>query len=109
MRNIGSKWRNLADGLLSIEALETQFRAEWGQRLEKAQRERNEAERQQGRRRGQALLISALLVTLLVCTLSIILLRLSSPAASVVLLFAFWIPIALAIYGVIFLLNPSCP
>jgi len=44
-------------------------------------------------------------VTLLVCTLSIILLRLASPAASVVVLLAFWIPIALAIYGVIFLLN----
>jgi hypothetical protein len=105
VRNIGSKWRNLADGLLRIGALETQFRAQWGQRLEKAQRKRNEAERQQARRRGQALLISALLVMLLMFTLSIILLRLASPEASAAVLLAFWIPIALAIYGVIVLLD----
>ena len=30
MRNIGSGWRNLAEGLLRIETLEARFREEWG-------------------------------------------------------------------------------
>ena len=42
MRNIGSRWRKLADGLLRIETLEAQLRTEWGQRLDKAYKERQE-------------------------------------------------------------------
>ncbi len=38
------QWRNRAEGLLWVEALEAQFRAEWSLRLGEARRKRNEAE-----------------------------------------------------------------
>jgi hypothetical protein len=77
LKNIGSRWRNLADGLLRIETLEAQLLTEWGQRLDKAHKERQEAARQRALRR--ATLISALVVALLMLALSIVLLRLASP------------------------------
>jgi hypothetical protein len=49
VRNIGYEWRDLAEGFLRVEALEARFRAEWGSRLERARRERMEAERQKAR------------------------------------------------------------
>lgn len=55
MRNIDTKWRNLAEGFLCIKAFEKRFHAEWGPQLEKVRRERNEVERQRLRRRGGAL------------------------------------------------------
>lgn len=55
VRNIDTKWRNLAEGFLCIKAFEKRFHAEWGPQLEKVRRERNEVERQRLRRRGGAL------------------------------------------------------
>ena len=49
MRNIGYEWRNLAEGFRHVEVLEAQFRAEWATRLERAWREKTEAERQKAR------------------------------------------------------------
>ena len=110
MRNIGSKWRNLADGLLHIEALEARFRAEWGQRLEKAQRARNEAARQQARRRGRAALLSALVVALvMMLPLALVLVIFSSPAALAVIWLAFLVPIALVIFGILLLAQDPAP
>jgi lipopolysaccharide export LptBFGC system permease protein LptF len=107
LRNIGSRWRNLADGLLRIETLEAQLLTEWGQRLDKAHKERQEAARQRAWRR--ATLISALVVALLMLALSIVLLRLASPAATIVLRLAFLLPTVLAICGVSFLLRSPDP
>jgi ABC-type multidrug transport system fused ATPase/permease subunit len=108
LRNIGSRWRNLADGLLRIETLEAQLLTEWGQRLDKAHKERQEAARQRALRQGRATLISALVVALLMLALSIFLLKLASPAATIVLRLAFLLSTVLAICGVLFLLrNPD--
>ena len=107
MRNIGSRWRNLADGLLRIETLEAQLLIEWGQRFDKAYKERQEAARQRALRR--ATLISALVVALLMLALSIVLLRLAPPAATIVLRLAFLLPTVLAICGVSFLLRSPDP
>jgi ABC-type multidrug transport system fused ATPase/permease subunit len=109
LRNIGSRWRNLADGLLHIETLEAQLLTEWGQRLDKAHKERQEAARQRALRRGLATLISALGVALLMLALSIVLLRLVSPAATIVLRLALLLPMVLAICGVLFLLRSPGP
>jgi ABC-type multidrug transport system fused ATPase/permease subunit len=109
LRNIGSRWRNLADGLLHIETLEAQLLTEWGQRLDKAHKERHVAARQRALRRGLATLISALVVALLMLALSIDLLRLASPAATIVLRLAFLLPTVLAICGVLFLLRSPDP
>jgi hypothetical protein len=75
LRNIGSRWRNLADGLLRIETLEAQL----------------------------------LVVALLMLALSIVLLRIASPAATIVLHLAFLLPTVLAIWGVLFLLRSPDP
>jgi hypothetical protein len=107
LKNIGSRWRNLADGLLRIETLEAQLLTEWGQRLDKAHKERQEAARQRALRR--ATLISTLVVALLMLALSIVLLRLASPAATIVLRLAFLLPTVLAICGVSFLLRSPDP
>jgi uncharacterized membrane protein len=109
LRNIGSRWRNLADGLLRIETLEAQLLTEWGQRLDKAHKERQEAARQRALRQGRATLISALVVALLMLALSIFLLKLASPAATIVLRLAFLLPTVLAICGVSFLLRSPDP
>jgi ABC-type multidrug transport system fused ATPase/permease subunit len=108
LRYIGSRWRNLADGLLRIETLEARLLTEWGQRLDKAHKERQEAARQRALRQGRATLISALVVALLMLALSIFLLKLASPAATIVLRLAFLLSTVLAICGVLFLLrNPD--
>jgi hypothetical protein len=109
LRNIGSRWRNLADGLLRIETLEAQLLTEWGQRLDKAHKESHVAARQRALRRGQATLISALVVALPMLALSIDLLRIASPAATIVLRLAFLLPTVLAICGVLFLLRSPDP
>jgi hypothetical protein len=109
LRNIGSRWRNLADGLLRIETLEAHLLTVWGQRLDKAHKERPEAARQRTLRRGRATLISALVVAILMLTLSLVLLRLASPAATIVLRLTFLLPTVLAICGVLFLLRSPDP
>jgi hypothetical protein len=70
MKNIGAEWRNLAEGLLRIEALEAQVRAEWGLQLEMARRATEEAGRQRNRRLRRAGLIAALVLALLLLTVS---------------------------------------
>lgn len=73
MKNIGAEWRNLAEGLLRIEALEAQFRAEWGLRLEMARRAAEEARLRKNRRLRRAALIAALALALLLLTVSFVL------------------------------------
>jgi Nuclease-related domain len=109
VRNIGSEWRNLAEGLLRVEALETQFRAEWGPRLEEARKERNEAERRRAKELGRAALVAASVVALLLSAVVLALL-LFFPLEVVVAFFflALVVPITLALYGVWSLLrNPD--
>ncbi len=97
MKNISSEWRNLAEGLLRVETLEAKFRAEWGPRLEKARRDRQEAERQRNRRLGRAAVIAALALTLLLLAAALVLH--SSPAGTVVLLLAIMLPAVLILGG----------
>lgn len=99
MRNIGHRWRNLAEGLLRIEALEAQFRAEWRARLEEARQKRNEAKRQRAKRQGRAALVAAFILALLLSTVALVLLLLSSPAGTAVAWLALVVPVVLALYG----------
>jgi hypothetical protein len=110
VRNIGPEWRNLAEGLLRVEALEAQFRAEWGLRLEEARRKRIEAERQRARRRGRAVLIAASVVALLLCVVTIvILLFFPLEIVATVFVLALVVPVTLALYGVWSLLRTPHP
>jgi hypothetical protein len=95
MKNIGAEWRNLADGFLRVETLEAQFRAEWGPRLERARREKAEAERQEYRRQGRAALLVAFVLALLLLTAALVLR--SSPAGTIVLVLALVVPAVLAL------------
>ena len=99
MRNIGHQWRNLAEGLLRIEALEAQFRAEWSPLLEEARQKRNEAKRQRTKRQGQVALVAAFVAALLLLTLALVLLLFSSPAVTVVLWLALVVPMVLVFCG----------
>lgn len=105
MRSIGPEWRNLAEGLLRVEALEACFRAEWGPRLEEARRNRNEAELRRLRGRGRAALVVASVLALLLFAVALVLLLLSTPAAAVVLVLALLVPAVLVLYGVWALLH----
>ena len=109
MRSIGLKWRDLADGLLRVEALEAQVRAEWSPRLEEARRERNAAELRKLRGRGRAALIAAVVLALLLFAVAIVLLLLSLPAAPVVLVLALVVPAVPALYGFWALLHTPDP
>jgi hypothetical protein len=88
MKNIGAEWRNLAEGFLRVETLEAQVRAEWGARLEKARREREEAKRQPNRRLGRAALVFELVLALLLLTVSFVLHFSPGDAAALGLLIA---------------------
>ena len=88
MKNIGAEWRNLAEGLLRIEALEAQVRAEWGLQLEMARRAAEEAGRQRNRRLRRAGLIAALVLALLLLTVSFVLRFAPANAAALGLLIA---------------------
>jgi hypothetical protein len=105
MKSIGPEWRNLAEGLLRVEALEAQFRTKWGLRLEEAQRKRKEAELQRLRRRGHSALVAASVVALLLFAMALLLLLLSSPATTVALVLALVVPAVLILYGVWALLH----
>lgn len=109
MRSIGPEWRNLAEGLLRVEALEARFCAEWGPRLEEARRKRNEAELRRLRGRGHAALVAASVVALLLFAVALVLLLLSPSAGTVVLVLALVIPVVLALYGVWALLHIPDP
>ncbi len=102
MRNIGPQWRNLAEGLLRVEALEARFRAEWSPRLEEAWRKRSEAEVQRLRGRGRAALITASVVALLLLAVALVLLLVFplEVVAAVLVLQALVVPAVLALYGV---------
>ena len=106
MRNIASEWRNLAEGLLHVEALEAQFRAEWGPRLEEARRKINEAKLQRARERGRAALIIASVIAVLLSAVTVVML-LVSPLEAVAAFFflALLVPVTLALYGVSSLLE----
>ena len=111
MRNIASEWRNLAEGLLHVEALEAQFRAEWGPRLEEARRKINEAKLQRARERGRAALIIASVIAVLLSAVTVVML-LVSPLEAVAAFFflALLVPVTLALYGVSSLLEtPDSP
>jgi hypothetical protein len=99
VRNIGYKWRNLAEGFLRVEALSAQFRAEWGPRLEKARRESIEAKRQKVRRRGGVALVATLVLALVLAAVALVLLLLSLPGFSVALCLAIVVPVVLILYG----------
>jgi hypothetical protein len=88
MKNIGAEWRNLAEGLLRIEALEAQVRAEWGLQLEMARRAAEEAGRQRNRRLRRAGLIATLVLALLLLTVSLVLRFAPANAAALGLLIA---------------------
>ncbi len=103
MKNIGAEWRNLAEGLLRVETLEMQFRAEWGPRLEKARKEREEAKRQRNRRQGGAALAIALVLVLLLLTASPVLQF--SPADASVLRPVLVVPAIAILYGLWLLLH----
>jgi len=105
VRNIDTKWRNLAEGFLCIKAFEKRFHAEWGPQLEKVRRERNEVECQRLRRRGHATLIAALTLAYLLVAVALILTLLSSSAVTVVLVLAFVAPSILAFHGLWSLLH----
>ncbi len=109
MRSIGPEWRNLAEGLLRVEALEARFCAEWGPRLEEARRKRNEAELRRLRGRGHAALVAASVVALLLFAVALVLLLLTPSAGTVVLVLALVIPVVLALYGVWALLHIPDP
>jgi hypothetical protein len=109
VRNIGPEWRNLAEGLLRVEALEASFRAEWDTQLEEARRKRNEAELQRLRGRGRVALVAASIAALLLFAGAIGLLLFSSPAAPLVLVLALVVPAVLALYGFWALLHTPDP
>jgi hypothetical protein len=109
VRSIGPEWRNLAEGLLRVETLEAQFRAEWGPRLEETRRERNEAELRRLRGRGRAALVAASALALLLFAVALVLLLLSPLAVTVVLVLALVIPAVLVLYGVWALLHIPDP
>ena len=88
MKYIGAEWRNLAEGLLRIEALEAQVRAEWALQLEMARRAAEEAGRQRNRRLRRAGLIAALVLALLLLTVSFVLRFAPANAAALGLLIA---------------------
>ena len=110
MRDIGPEWRNLAEGLLRVEALEAQFRAEWGPRLEEARRERAEAEQLRIRGRGRAALIAAsvLALLLLAVAFAVSLLFPLEPVAALTVL-AILVPAVPAVYGVWALRHVPAP
>lgn len=108
MRNIDTKWRNLAEGLLRVEALEAQFRAEWGPRLGEAWRKKNEAKLQGFRERGRAALVAAFAMTLFLFAAAFTLLLVASlEVAATAFVPALLVPVALTIYGVEFLSRTS--
>ena len=109
MRSIGPEWRNLAEGLVHVEALEARFRAERGPRLEEARRKRNEAELRRLRKRGCAALVAASIVALLLFVVALLLLLLSPPTTAVVLVLALVVPAVLVLYGVWALFHTPDP
>lgn len=72
MKNIGAEWRDLADGLLRIEALGARFRAEWGARLEMARREREEARRRVSRRLRRIAFVFVIALVLLLLIVAVV-------------------------------------
>ncbi|CAN5894246.1 hypothetical protein BH18ACT11_BH18ACT11_14090 [soil metagenome] len=108
MRNIGAEWRNLGEGLLRVETLEAQVRAEWGPRLEKARRERVKARGKRNIRQGRAVLVVALVLALLLLTASFVLRH--TPAYAGVLGLAIAAPAVAALYGFrVLLRTPDSP
>lgn len=100
MRSIGPEWRNLAEGLLCVETLEAQFRAEWNSRLERAWEKRNEIERRRAREQGYAALITASVVALLLSVVTLILLLFSPlEVVATVFVLALMLPVILGLYG----------
>jgi hypothetical protein len=109
VRTIGSEWRNLAEGLLRVEALEARFRFEWGPRLDVARRKRNEAELRKFRGRGRTALVAASVLALILFVVALALLLLYPPAVAFVLVLALVIPAVLVLYGVWALFHTPSP
>jgi hypothetical protein len=109
VRNVGLQWRNLADGLSRVEALEARFRGHWAPRLEKARRARYEADLRRARRRGRAALITALVLTLLLLSAALALQLSSSPAVSAFVALTIVTPVALVLYALWSLLRTPDP
>jgi hypothetical protein len=110
VKNIGPEWRNLAEGLLRVEALEARFHKEWGPRLEEARRKVGEAERQKYRKRGQTALVAASVLGLLLFVVALVLSLISPSAATVALVLVLVIPTVPAVYGAWALLrSPAIP
>lgn len=108
MRNVGLQWRNLADGLSRVEALEARFRGHWAPRLEKARRARYEADLRRARRRGRAALVTALVLTLVFIITALALHLISSPAIGAFLVLAIMTPVVFVLYALWSLLrNPE--
>jgi hypothetical protein len=109
MRNVGLQWRNLADGLLRVEALEARFRSHWGPQLEKARHARYEADVQRARRRGRVALVAALVLTLLFLIAALALQLISSSAVGVFIALAIMTPVVLVPYALWSLLRTPDP
>jgi hypothetical protein len=109
VRTIGSEWRNLAEGLLRVEALEAQFRFEWGPQLEEARRKRNEAELRKLRGRGHAALVAASVLALLLFVMALALLLLYPPSVAFVLVLSLVLPAVLVLYGLWALFHTPSP
>jgi Nuclease-related domain len=109
VRTIGSEWRNLAEGLLHVEALEAQFRFEWGPRLEEARRKKHEAELWKLRGRGRTALVAASVLAMVLFVVALALLLLYPPAVAFVLVMALAIPAVLVLYGIWGLFHTPSP
>jgi hypothetical protein len=109
VRTIGSEWRNLAEGLLRVEALEAQFRFEWGPRIEVARKKRHEAELRKLRGRVHTALVAASVLALLLFVMALASLRLYPPAVAFVLVLALVVPAVLVLYSVWALFHTPSP
>ncbi len=109
MRTIGYEWRNLAEGLLRVEALQARFRFEWGPRLEVARKKRHEAQLRKLRERGHAALDAASVLAVLLFVMALALLLLYPPAVAFVLVLALVIPAVLVLYGAWALFHTPSP
>ena len=92
-----------------MEALEARFRAEWGPRLEEAQRKKVEDERQRSRERGRAAILAASVLVFPLFALALVLRLLPFGGTTTVLVLAVVVPAILAIYGAWALQHTSNP
>lgn len=109
VRNIAPRWRDLAEGFLSVEDLEARFRAEWGSSLEEARRKKDEDERQRYKERGHAAILAASVLVIALFALALFLRLLPFGGTTAALVLAIAVPAFLAVYGAWALLRTPAP